>query len=838
MHTSTFKIVLAANVVTTRLDFEDTYDGLGDQLDETDDVFNEDTFGGDDVAAKKPVGKDFDFFGQTAKVADAISEEQMRFTRQQPASKVAPPTSVPLTTQTYVQPARSGYERYKDPGYLDDLQPDADLWGTGPPKTKTVPTSAAPVGRKMMSLEEVEAAMRAQAKKPAPVQSIPQGAPPPQQQQQQPQGQFAPVQFQQQHQGAQYPYQAQQYPQQGQQFPTQGQQFPLQYPQQPRQQQYAPPRPLSGQYQDHQRPTPPIHQPQPVQILHRTQEPSPQPVAATAPAQAPPIQILQNPNRLSGEQQRQAQAQSVINAAAAAALPNGGPPHGLAHRHTGSGIITHPQQLSHLTEEERAAYLLEDAKRAKRNHKIFLLSKDNGLMTPQDKNFITRIQLQQLVTATGNPNEQGTDSSLSEDFYYQVHNQIRGGPRQHPNQPLSNFAQTYLFQTGGRHGGMRRQARGGDNHMQRMEQQVQRAVEAAKNKPKNKQLVIEGSLGKISFSNSKTPKPLLNIKRNDTEHRHKVQHAGVSGGDRKTVLRDIENVYNTLMQMEDHDRQLPPPLTEEINPTLVGLHMDWQEKAQKLNQKLWQELKVHEPIGATATHPFIAFLSFSKGKKAIPRVFRHITQEQRTTILTMIVVHLDQLDVVRQALLAPGEIQLGASIRENIELFSLAVMPSLFAYLNEAGLDIVDALLALIMTKTHIEIDARTRIGVSMLTMILSRAELIKQATNVDDREWNHWYVLLQALAVLLLTSIGSQPITPSLTLSKALSRIFSPALSTLARMYTYGSSWLPSESAPALNSNSALSWPSRTVSWRLSTSRRPCHQRCPASVWPMSISS
>ena len=52
--------------------------------------------------------------------------------------------------------------------------------------------------------------------------------------------------------------------------------------------------------------------------------------------------------------------------------------------------------------------------------------------------------------------------------------------------------------------------------MQRMEQQVQRAVEAAKTKPKNKQLIIEGSLGKISFSNAKTPKPLLNIKRRDS----------------------------------------------------------------------------------------------------------------------------------------------------------------------------------------------------------------------------------------------------------------------------------------------------------------------------------
>ena len=113
-----------------------------------------------------------------------------------------------------------------------------------------------------------------------------------------------------------------------------------------------------------------------------------------------------------------------------------------------------PAQVSQMSEEEKAAYMEQEAKRAKRNHKIFLMSRDNGIMTPSDKNFITRIQLQQLVSATGNPNEHGTDESLVEDFYYQVHNQIQGGHRQHPSQPLNNFAQTYLFQTGSRFGGM------------------------------------------------------------------------------------------------------------------------------------------------------------------------------------------------------------------------------------------------------------------------------------------------------------------------------------------------------------------------------------------------
>jgi DNA topoisomerase 2-associated protein PAT1 len=693
-----------------RLDFEDTYDGLGDQLDETDDVFNEDTFGLDQPAAggKKPVGKDFDFFGQTAKVSGAINEEQLRFSRQQPVSKAPPTTSA--YSHPGPKPARTGYERYKEPQQVPDMQVDASLWGVAPKRSAPGPAVETPNaagsqvgGRKMMSLEEVEAAMRAQVKKPA--QSQPQAAA------QQPYA--GPPQP---HVGPPQPQYVQPPPQQYQQsYPQHSQQYPGQV-NEPLREEVRPP--YAGQTT------------QPVQILQRSQHVPGKSTPSPAPTQ--PTHILQNPNRHVADQQRPTPAMHPGHQS----RPSGS-------RH----IITHPQQLAHLSEEERAAFLMEDAKRAKRNHKIFLLSKDNGLMTPQDKNFITRIQLQQLVTATGNPNEHGTDSALSEDFYYQVHNQIRGGPRQHPSQPLSNFAQTYLFQTGGRHGGMRRQARGGDNHMQRMEQQVQRAVEAAKNKPKNKQLVIEGSLGKISFSNAKTPKPLLNIKRDSgadiqqpgsATRDRKVQQAGVSGSDRKTVLTDIENVYNTLMQMEDHDRHLPPPMQDDIDPELVGRHMDWREKAQKLNQQLWRQLKVHEPIGATAVHPFIAFLSFNKGKKAIPRVFRHITQEQRTTILTMIVIHLDQLDVVRHAQHFSGETLLTAGIRENVELFSLAVMPSLFAYLSEAELDIVTGVLGLILN-INIDVIARTRVGVSMLTMILSRAELIKQSGSAKEHEWEQW---------------------------------------------------------------------------------------------------
>lgn len=247
-----------------------------------------------------------------------------------------------------------------------------------------------------------------------------------------------------------------------------------------------------------------------------------------------------------------------------------------------------------MSESERNAFLAEEAKRAKRNHKIFLLSKNNGLMTPQDKNFITRIQLQQLLTATGNVEDQGPDAQLAEDFYYQVYAQIRGAPRQNPNQPLNAFAQTYLFQTGGRYGNGRRHPRGGDNHIQRMEQQVQRAVEAAKARPKNKQLSMEGSLGKIAFSNSKTPRPLLNFKNARPHSSHGAKPVSVA--DRKATLRDIENVYTTLMKLEDHERHMPPPLNDDSDPVAVQHHMEWRKDLHELNQQLWGHLKVMEPI--------------------------------------------------------------------------------------------------------------------------------------------------------------------------------------------------------------------------------------------------
>ncbi|KAJ5379058.1 hypothetical protein N7509_012177 [Penicillium cosmopolitanum] len=635
--------------MTTRelpfIDFEDTYDGLGDQLDDDQDAFNDDTFGGGGPAGPSSgaVGKDFDFFGKTATVADAIGEEQIRYALQNPQA-------VPVAGQQ-VQPAaqpepafskRSGYEKYSDPGFIPDLQAKSSVWGVSQKKPEPMPMSmpAMSAARKMMSLDEVEAQMqmRNQGYQPSPVPQ------------------------------AMHPHLAD----------------PSAYMRHPQN------IPLPDGF--------PTIPPRGHASTARKRWPSPgdasPPLPGCRKCMAPPPGIPgMPPHLMQGNHPPQNMPPQVPPPTSRG--PNGGLP-----------VITDPQQLVHLTEEQRNAYLVEDAKRAKRNHKIFLLSRGNGLMTPQDKNFITRIQLQQLVAAAGNVADSDPEAVLAEDFYYQVYSQIRGAPRQHPHQPLGHFAQTYLLQTGNRIGGHgnRRAFHSADNHMQRMQQQVQRAVEAAKAKPKNKQLIIEGSLGKISFSNAKAPKPMLNIKRPDSSEgpRPKKLHSDLSLSDRKSILTNIEGVYSGLMSMEDMERH--------------------------------------------------------------SRIFRHIDQEQRVTILTMIVVHLDSLDVVHLAQPVPGEAQLSVAMRESIDLFSLAVMPSLLGYVNEAPFNIIIGLLGLVIAQTHVQTVARTKVGLGILTMLLSRAEIVKEAGQASEVDWQQWVAkfnvlfdtLEPALADIFTSSINS----------------------------------------------------------------------------------
>ena len=145
-------------------------------------------------------------------------------------------------------------------------------------------------------------------------------------------------------------------------------------------------------------------------------------------------------------------------------------------------------------------------------------------------------------------------------------------------------------------------------------------------------------------------------------------------------------------------------------------------------------------------------LSHAKGKKAMPRVFRHLDDQQRLTAITMIFVSLDQLDVVAKALPNPAkpDAPVPLPVREEIDLFSQTVMPALFGSVGEAPLSIIAGIIGVLVDRTNVPLISLTKIGLSVLTMVLSRAEVLRESQqpspSTNAAEWTHWNDLYNTL--------------------------------------------------------------------------------------------
>lgn len=115
-------------------------------------------------------------------------------------------------------------------------------------------------------------------------------------------------------------------------------------------------------------------------------------------------------------------------------------------------------------------------------------------------------------------------------------------------------------------------------------------------------------------------------------------------------------------------------------------------------------------------------------------------------MVTMIVVHLDQLPVVSHAV-ATQEEPLSPTMRDEVELFLATVIPPLFAHISESPLNIIMGLLGLVLDRTNMHVVARSKVGMSLLTILISRAELLKQsAPKIDPADWEHWTELYNRL--------------------------------------------------------------------------------------------
>ncbi|EPQ56435.1 hypothetical protein GLOTRDRAFT_138166 [Gloeophyllum trabeum ATCC 11539] len=417
-----------------------------------------------------------------------------------------------------------------------------------------------------------------------------------------------------------------------------------------------------------------------------------------------------------------------------------------------------------------------EEKRRRKAAKIAHMSRYNDLMTQSDKDFITRIQVSQLVT----------QDPYLEDFYAQVYAQLvraRTGLRQEEQRVLT-------FDSGVGVGlGMPGQRPSGRKHsaVQRMEAQVERIVNNARQREKEKGMQslnsLQGALGKTAGRSYKaaprqllqvdSPKPSTTGSHLDEEERKKAgEHAAREAAklgrealerthdtqdlvrkdplNRFDVLVILERLYDLVLRVG----QLP---SDEPDEDGAG---DAEERPEKLERKqlleeIYDNLRVKLPIETSDPHPFISLIGPIKGKRLIPRIWPHLEHDQMATILTLLIACFSQLDVVRHAFILDSleDTPQRREVDQQTTAFSQCVMQSIVGLISRTDLKLLNGLVGLFFNHDIVAI-ARTKPGLEMLMIFLARAEMLQQnfysgaepndtPTPDDMRQWRGLFDLM-----------------------------------------------------------------------------------------------
>lgn len=680
-------------------EFENTYDGLGEL--EEDDALNSETFG----TSSQEIGKDFDFGHGNSK---------------EPTPKAR--DDIPSQGISYAQAA-------SQPGNDDEFM--EDLWGSSNAPSKQPQQqqdiSGAKTEKKILSLEEIEAQLTAidqsQQQQGIPV--------PPHQQQQFPPQPYGmpgimppppppPPQFGYMMAPGFMP------PQYG--YPNM---IPQQMPPMPPQQQNQQGQQIPQPQQQQQQPQVPAQQ----QVQAQAQSPQGDDQGKSSPA---PVQPQRKPQKVDlsqfpvlgskeAQQQQQQQGQQQHHH-----QHQQGQHHQHQHQHQQQyqqqqqyygGHGHYRQPLEELTPEQQE-------KAAKRQEKVSKIMKYSGIMNPKDKDFVTRFQLSQIVT----------EDPYNEDFYAQVFKVIHPKPssngsgvqQQQPQQQHehNSIAQAYLDHSGHRLGGRYKRA---DVALQRMQQQVQKAVAVAKERPKLTPYAKEGALGKISVGGGgKNPRQQLVIVSKAVEREQQQEEAGqkierkegtIKRYSKKDILSTLENIICELMNVESESRT----------------------KQDVDTNKLWESLKILEQPSSSGddeqeVNPFIQCLNYNKMLKILPRLFKFLNREQVLTIVTLIMSNLENLLVIKNGSYTTYEDKkLPEKILKLVDSYSLTFSKILMNAVLEFKFNEIIGLLVILIEHNNVSFVSTTKIGLSILTTLLSRAELIIGEGSISATDLSEW---------------------------------------------------------------------------------------------------
>ncbi|GAA5991415.1 hypothetical protein JCM10908_003303 [Rhodotorula pacifica] len=498
------------------------------------------------------------------------------------------------------------------------------------------------------------------------------------------------------------------------------------------------------------------------------------------------------------------------------------------------------EELVRAVEQRILEHEAAEQMRKRKAMKIASMAKHNNLMSNSDKDFITRIQVSQLLT----------DDPYADDFYFHIMAAIKAsrqtailaatggpGPQLGPQQNLASAGPA-----------ANRRPNRRDNAMNRMAQNVQRLVDIAKkrNMHESNTLSLDGALGKIATRTRSAPRPLLQVRpaaaavpasigeengapsTSGTAESRDLKR-GVSTGQSlltgaglistssavsatpamstsevagplsfRQALKIIEDVYDCVLDLEQL-RRIQPALQGAENAaraqyeqmTVEGEVKDqvrerWEEsqravaegeaKYGELVRRLWDTLRVMDPLDACTPHPFVALLAVPKGIRILPRAIRHLSAEQTLTILTLLVATFDTLDVVREAsvldqldTVAESRQRRGA-VEVKTEALLNALIGPIMAVVGQAPLRMVTGMLGLLMDRNDLMKVVRSKPGLAFLTILLSRAESLKQSSPAPEpADLEQWTVTFTHLFSILSADTSLLSLYPSSRLAAAL---------------------------------------------------------------------
>ncbi|KAI8822086.1 topoisomerase II-associated protein PAT1 [Fimicolochytrium jonesii] len=514
-------------------------------------------------------------------------------------------------------------------------------------------------------------------------------------------------------------------PQQGPAYP-----IPQQGPQYRQQQQYGQPLAERQAHPDGRLPMSNVYQQQPPNRNNSPQQIQQQQQQLQQQQRERQFQYVDNENR--GQQQQRSPMQLGHFLPPQQRGPMGSPQH--QHQHQQQQQFNQQGYGRYDQQQQRGQFVDRRPDIRTREEKY------RGTMTQREKELIAKIQISQLVT----------DNPYRDDFYYIVYKSLTSANQNQEDADATsanagksakgglNWQQSLLMD----------QTRApGSNATNKMQQQMQRLIEGRKQKAKGNSLSLEGALGKIALSSVRNPRQILQVDSAGKENKDANPAPKSAHHTPKQVLKQIEKAYSDVLELEVLKRQGPPTDGENVEEETEAYHA----KISNLTNGLWRILGVAEPVPLNYPHPLAAFLSYAKGKKVFPRVFRFLPREHALAVITTILARLESLDVCK-----PNYTP------DDLELFMGNVVPTVVTIVMDLPLFVVNACMRIILERHNMVWVAKTKPGLAFLTMFLSRAEMVKQGAGgpqgfqVAEQELSMWTEIYNFLFASLHNSFAN----------------------------------------------------------------------------------